>query len=224
MASHRFDAIGTSWTIRTEESLPSSTIARLHARAEQFDATYSRFRPDSLVSQVAERPGSYRFPADAPPLFDLYRTLYRATGGTVSPLVGRALEHLGYDADYSLRRRAGNATVPAWDETLVVDGALVTATQPVMLDVGAAGKGYLVDLLAEFCSRTDSSATLSTVAVICSSGVPKRSGWAWRIRSTRHRSSASRTWRMLHCARLRPIGGNGDRDCTTSSMRRPALR
>jgi thiamine biosynthesis lipoprotein len=149
VASHRFDAIGTSWHIRTAEPLPSTTIGRLHARAEQFDTTYSRFRPDSLVSQLAERPGSYRFPADAPPLFDLYRTLYRATDGTVSPLVGRALEHLGYDADYSLRRRAGTTTVPDWDDVLHIDGALVTATQSVMLDVGAAGKGYLVDLLAE---------------------------------------------------------------------------
>jgi len=177
VASHRFDAIGTSWAIRTAEPLPSSTIARLHARAEQFDATYSRFRPDSLVSHAAERPGSYRFPADAPPLFDLYRTLYQATGGTVSPLVGRALEHLGYDADYSLRRAAGTATVPAWDGALVVDGALVTATQPVMLDVGAAGKGYLVDLLAEILQQDG----ISTYLVDGSGDLVQRGSELYRV-------------------------------------------
>ncbi|MDQ6658229.1 MAG: FAD:protein FMN transferase [Actinomycetota bacterium] len=149
MPSQVFEAIGTRWTITTDPQLTASTAASLESRAAKFDFSYSRFRSDSLVCQVAERAGSYQFPSDATPLFSLYRRLYRATDGAVSPLVGRALEHLGYDAGYSLHRRSGAVTVPAWDDVLSVEGSVLTTTAPVLLDVGAAGKGYLVDLLAD---------------------------------------------------------------------------
>lgn len=101
------------------------------------------------MTQLVRRPGVYHFPADAEPLFGLYRQLYEATDGAVSPLVGRALEHLGYDADYRLSRRPGAVTVPGWDDVMVVSGQEVSTRQPVLLDVGAVGKGFLVDLVAE---------------------------------------------------------------------------
>lgn len=153
MADHQFEAIGTRWRIHTESPLDPSTIDRLESRAEEFDRTYSRFRPDTLIRQAAEHPGSFRFPDDAGPLFSLYRKLYDVTDGAVSPLVGTTLEHLGYDQDYSLRRHPGHTTVPDWDDVLQVEGTVLTTTEPIVLDVGAAGKGYLVDLLAEILQQ-----------------------------------------------------------------------
>ena len=117
------------------------------ARIEAFDRTWSRFRDDSLVSRIAREPGVWEFPDDAPPLFDLYRRLYVATNGAVSPLVGRALENLGYDRAYSLRPTGRPATVPAWDAAVAWDGHALSTVRPVTLDVGAAGKGYLVDII-----------------------------------------------------------------------------
>ena len=38
--------------------------------------------------------------------------------------------------------------VPAWDDVLSIDGSVVTSTEPLLLDVGAAGKGFLVDEVA----------------------------------------------------------------------------
>ncbi|MET3807519.1 thiamine biosynthesis lipoprotein [Nakamurella sp. UYEF19] len=143
-----FDAIGTSWSIETATALPTPLLVTIHQRIEQFDRTYSRFRPDSLVSAFAATGGSCEFPPDAIALLHLYRELYELTGGRVSPLVGSALEHLGYDAGYSLRRRPGSATVPRWTDVLTVEGTTVSARKPVLLDFGAAGKGYLIDLLA----------------------------------------------------------------------------
>ena len=77
----------------------------------------------------------------------MYRRLYAATDGAMSPLVGRALEDLGYDRAYSLRPTGRPTAVPAWDEAVAWDGAALTTLRPVTLDVGAAGKGYLVDIL-----------------------------------------------------------------------------
>lgn len=89
------------------------------------------------------------FPAEAPALFDVYRRLYEATDGAVSPLVGRALETLGYDRAYSLRPTGRPGPVPTWDDAVAWDGTTLTTLRPVTLDVGAAGKGYLVDLVGE---------------------------------------------------------------------------
>ena len=50
----RFDAIGTVWEIVTDDPLPAPARDRVRARIEAFDRTWSRFRPDSLVSRLAE--------------------------------------------------------------------------------------------------------------------------------------------------------------------------
>lgn len=149
-ASLRFEAIGAPWEITTPDPLPAPVVAAIRARIRRFDAVYSRFRPDSLVSRIARDPGRHPFPDDAAPLFALYRLLHDATGGSVSPLVGHRLEHLGYDRDYSFRISSDPAAVPAWDDTAAAwDGRTLTTRQSVLIDVGAAGKGYLVDLVAE---------------------------------------------------------------------------
>ncbi|EPR76255.1 Thiamin biosynthesis lipoprotein ApbE [Leifsonia rubra CMS 76R] len=147
--SHRFDAIGAPWQIDTDQPLTSGSEAALHARIDEFDRTYSRFRDDSLVSSIARTRGTYQFPADAAPLLELYRRLYTATSGAMSPLVGHALEELGYDRTYSLQPSATRSRVPQWQEAISWNGSELTTLTPALLDVGAAGKGYLVDLVAE---------------------------------------------------------------------------
>lgn len=77
-----------------------------------------------------------------------YRELYEGTGGRVSPLVGRTMESLGYDAAYRLTPASTLVGVPAWDDAVAWDGEFLDTVRPVLLDVGAAGKGYLVDLLS----------------------------------------------------------------------------
>lgn len=144
-----FEAIGTGWQIDTARPIDASLEAAIAARIDSFDRTWSRFRDDSLVARIARSPGSWEFPAEAPALFELYRRLYEATDGAVSPLVGRALETLGYDRAYSLRANGHPVAVPAWDEAVAWDGHGLTTARPVSIDVGAAGKGYLVDLVSE---------------------------------------------------------------------------
>jgi FAD:protein FMN transferase len=120
----------------------------VHARIAEFDLAYSRFRDDSLVARIQTTPGTHAFPEDAAPLFDLYRRLYEATGGAVTPLIGDALERLGYDRAYSLVQSGTAVRVPDWDDAVAWDGRALTTLRPITVDVGAAGKGYLVDLVA----------------------------------------------------------------------------
>jgi thiamine biosynthesis lipoprotein len=153
-ATWDFEAIGAPWRVSTVEPLGDSTRDAIADRIASFDATWSRFRSDSLVARVADAPGRFRFTQEAVPLFDLYRRLGEVTGGRVSPLVGRRLEHLGYDRDYTFRPAAGvsatdPAAVPRFDEVASWDPETLTleTSAPVLIDVGAAGKGFLVDLV-----------------------------------------------------------------------------
>ncbi|BAS09710.1 nitrogen fixation protein RnfF [Arthrobacter sp. Hiyo4] len=115
---------------------------------ERYDGDWSRFRSDSTVGAMARQPGRYELPPEAASLGRLYRSLYEVTRGAMTPLIGGSLERLGYDAAYSLRP-AGNALpAPRWEDVLVWDGNVLTTTAPLVLDIGAAGKGQLVDLLA----------------------------------------------------------------------------
>lgn len=156
-ATVRFDAIGVPWSIDTPTPLDLDLLGRVMARIEAFDATYSRFRDDSLVTQVASSPtgGEFLFPDDSRVLFELYDQLHVLSDGAVDPLVGRQLELLGYDAAYSLRpvasqdRVLAHDTQPRWSEDIHRDGTRITTREPVVIDVGAAGKGYLVDLVLD---------------------------------------------------------------------------
>ena len=143
-----FEAIGTPWGIETPEPLESVVVASIADRIEAYDLAWSRFRDDSLVTRIARTPGSWRLPVEAVALLDVYRALYEATDARVSPLVGHALEQLGYDAAYSLRDSGIHAPAIPWADAIAWDGATLTTYSPVLLDVGAAGKGHLVDLVA----------------------------------------------------------------------------
>ena len=153
-----FGAIGTQWEIETDRPLGEAMERRILERVEEFDAVYSRFRPDSLVSRVASAPngGCFVFPNDALVLFDLYDRLHEVTAGAVDPLVGRDLELLGYDQAYSLIPAADHVRAEAhllgratWSKDVIRDGRSLITRRPLVIDVGAAGKGYLVDIVCE---------------------------------------------------------------------------
>jgi thiamine biosynthesis lipoprotein len=144
----RFEAIGTHWLITTKDTLASDIQQSILDRIETFDQTYSRFRKDSLITKIAQKAGEYTFPKDAKILFDFYRKLYDLTDGKVTPLIGKTLENAGYDAEYSLQPKP-QVEVPRWDDVLEINGVTLVAKKPVTLDFGAAGKGYLVDIICQ---------------------------------------------------------------------------
>ncbi|HEX6258505.1 MAG TPA: FAD:protein FMN transferase [Candidatus Saccharimonadales bacterium] len=177
MASWQFEAIGTQWQIETPAELAADCKATIMRRITDFDRTYSRFRPDSLVAAAAKRAGTYVFPPDALPLFRLYQQLYVATNGEVTPLVGGMLEQAGYAADYSLEQKAPPQSPPKLEQVVAFNGVEVTLQQPAVLDFGAAGKGYLADLVGEaLCAEGISSYVIDASGDIVISGDAERIG------------------------------------------------
>ncbi len=148
----RFEAIGTMWVISTPHELSpllaDELLATILKRIHEYDDAYSRFRDDTLVSKMARSAGSYLLPLDGPKLFELYKRVHDITQGKVTPLIGSVMEEAGYDKEYSLTPKTLH-TPPSWDEAMSLDGRMLTMKHPALLDVGAAGKGYLIDLVAE---------------------------------------------------------------------------
>lgn len=148
-AKRTFEAIGTQWSIETEHPLSAELARGVDDEIASFSSAYSRFDHRSRVSQLAESTlgHSIEFPASVKAIVALYRQFEMVTEGALNPLVGRSLERLGYTADYTLRPHHNyRAGMPAPSlASLQLAETSLSLTEPALLDIGAIGKGYLVD-------------------------------------------------------------------------------
>lgn len=147
-AAWEFTAIGTRWQIVTAAALDGAVRAEVEHLIDGFDRAWSRFRDDSLVSELARAGGVRTAPPDTAAMLDVYVALSAATGGAVNPLVGAALARRGYDAGYSLIDRGATAAPAGWTEIVHWSAHDLELQAPATIDVGALGKGRLVDRVA----------------------------------------------------------------------------
>ncbi|OZG63959.1 thiamine biosynthesis lipoprotein ApbE [Bifidobacterium hapali] len=166
-------ALGTGMIVRLGRNATSTApqLSGLHADIavliNEYESVLSRFRDDSLLTAMGRAPhgGTFDFPDWTAGLFDLYDALCDATDGAIDPCIGEDLIRLGYDAQYSFTLEA-DATArlgavhgrPTWrDDVKRVGqhGTTLITRRAVHLDVGACGKGYLVDLIAELISTPE---------------------------------------------------------------------
>ena len=141
----RFDAIGAPWQIETTRPLGSDVRLAVEATIAAFDREWSRFRSDSLVAMLAQGAGELPAPGDAADMLDAFVALDRATAGAVNPLVGASLSARGYDAGYGFIDRGALPAPADWRERLAWTDELISLSAPGLIDVGALGKGRLVD-------------------------------------------------------------------------------
>ncbi len=151
--SFTYQSMGTTWEVSLWDELPADALRALErqitADSEAFDRAYSRFKKDSIVWSLAEAKGVVEVPPDLTAMLRLYETLYRLSGGKVSPLIGFAISDMGYDETYSLKTKDVIRPVPPLPEALrIVDNTHIELRQSVLIDVGAVGKGYFVDKIA----------------------------------------------------------------------------
>lgn len=144
-----FEALGTHW--RIDLPIPATAVLQhdLHTLLTSIDHTWSRFKDDSYLNQMARAAGHYPLEPQDRALIEWYDTLYQATDGKVTPLVGQTLVDAGYDRTYSLQPKTTITQAPAWDDIIRLTATGITIHTPWQLDVGAAGKGYAVDRVAD---------------------------------------------------------------------------
>lgn len=151
-----FEAIGTRWQIDIYDELSSLQLneldIKIQKRITDFDLVYSRFKENSLVMKMSSEKGTYELPEDSRKLMSLYKKLYEISSGLFTPLIGQALSDAGYDASYSLKTK--KMTQPKkWDEVILFEDLFLTILEPALLDFGAGGKGYLIDLVSQILEQ-----------------------------------------------------------------------
>lgn len=159
-------ALGTGLLISTARPVSTGLRANMERLIDGYEHVLSRFRADSLVTRIgnAEHGGHFDFPNWTGPLFDLYDALHDVTHGAIDPCVGEDLIRLGYDASMNftvtqdapkhlgaLRGRS------VWGHDVERHGTTLVTHDPVQLDFGACGKGYLVDLLGHMLIQEKSA-------------------------------------------------------------------
>lgn len=173
----RFEAIGTHWEVETDAPLDAAARAAVTAVVDGFDAEWSRFRDDSLVTALARGAASVPAPADAADMLDTYVALSVATDGAINPLVGGPLARRGYDAAPSLVDRGAEPAPPDWRARLRWTPEALVLDEPAVLDVGALGKGRLVDLVLDLVAgRTGGSIVVDAGGDLALRGIPQRIG------------------------------------------------
>lgn len=173
-----FDAIGTAWAIETTHPLSPVVRAEVSAVVGGFDRAWSRFRDDSAVSALATgRSASVDAPEDTDAMLALYDELDVATRGAVNPLVGDALARLGYDARLTLAPVGSPEPAPPWRELMTWGSGILSLSLPATIDVGALGKGRLVDrVLESLLSHVEGDVVVDGSGDLAVRGAPVRVG------------------------------------------------
>lgn len=186
-----FPALGTTALVAVSEGAALGEAERLlRDGLDEVDRACSRFRDDSELCALNRAAGRER-PA-SPLLIEAIAVALRAaeiTGGDVDPTVGRTMDALGYDRDFSLvpgERPAVRVRItPAagW-HTVRLDAAAGTVRVPrgVAIDLGATAKAFAADRLSREIQRATGAGTLVSLGGdVALAGEPPAGGWTIRV-------------------------------------------
>lgn len=154
---HRWKALGTACEIQftcEDDELARAFIANSVAWVERFEARYSRFRPNSLVSRINAAAGLdwVETDADADQLLGFCASLHRLTAGTVDVTAAPLMRLWDYRG---AAPRVPNETEIAaalnlvgWEKIRHEPGRVLLPRRGMALDFGGWGKEYAVDAVA----------------------------------------------------------------------------
>lgn len=157
-ASFNYESMGTHFEITIWDIIDKEKFDKLRdeivVASDRFDLTYSRFKPNSLISKISKTSGKFFVPLDFTKMLKLYMDLYKPSDSTINPLVGQALVNSGYDENYSLKNKNKRSKVPDLLKSVeIINSTTIRTKTPLLFDFGALGKGYFVDKIASYLNR-----------------------------------------------------------------------
>jgi thiamine biosynthesis lipoprotein len=127
-------------------------IDQLRARIDELERRWSRFLPDSEVSELNRKAGHpVRVSTDTVELVRAAQAAWRLSGGAVDATLLGALLRAGYDRtfeDMTSSPPPGVSALAPGCTDIVVDGDEVTVPAGVGFDPGGIGKGLAADMVA----------------------------------------------------------------------------
>lgn len=154
-----FPALGTLCEVQYAAPSGDAQAADFERRAagwvQGFEAKYSRFRPDSLVSRINAAAGREWTAVDAEMemLFKLCDTLHFMTQGILDPTMLPLIQLWNWkDPDFSVpspERIAAARALTGWGKVQRRPGAVFLPQAGMALDFGGFGKEFAVDRVAQ---------------------------------------------------------------------------
>ena len=197
-ATHTFTALGTTAQVITAEPAALDRAVRaVEDELAAIDLACSRFRDDSELSALNHSGGKPFYAS--PLLVEAVEVALRAaevTDGDVDPTVGRTMNALGWDCDFTVlvsrQERDRFQVVPAggW-RSIRVDAESGTIEVPagVEVDLGATAKALAADRSAQAAARATGSGVLVNLGGdLAVAGEAPVDGWSILVTDD-HRSS-----------------------------------
>ncbi len=187
---------------------PAGMVDDAVAHLDTLESQWSRFRPDSEISRLNERPGVPVLVS--PTTFELIERAvagWRLTAGRFDPTLLREVRAAGYDRSFELVGIGGShaaridAPVPAPTgsrvERITLDriARTVTLGADVQIDPGGIGKGLAADLVVERMLADGARGALVNVGGdLRVEGVgPEGDGWVVAVTDPTHADDVIRT-------------------------------
>lgn len=151
---HTFEALGTTWWIEIFDHETSAdtlkvTFGSLERFVHAYEAAYSRFKPDSVISTLNKH-RTVPEPTEACRALLTYgKELYLRSNTHFNLLTGHILEARGYNQDLTFTATAPESLTAGNPITDLLISIEEISLQYGNVDIGGFGKGYLIDLLAE---------------------------------------------------------------------------
>lgn len=142
-----FNALGTAWWL--EDLAGASLLPLKHEiiqEVESFEARYSRFRPDSLISTLNTTHLLKRPPKEMLAMLRFASEMYEVSEGAFNITVGGELVNRGYG-----KGSAGQIRSPL--TALSISDEQIRISDDTSIDFGGFGKGWLIDALGALLER-----------------------------------------------------------------------
>lgn len=147
---YAFDALGTHWVIvAPKSSLSIKVKTSLTTEVKSFEASYSRFLPDSLLTKLNQEKKMKNPPPELVRMLRFAIEMYQKSHGLFNISVGARLEQLGYGSEPDSSAHISE-NLP---QDIAISDSTIEIAQHIRLDFGGFGKGWLVDTLHELLAR-----------------------------------------------------------------------
>jgi len=140
------EGIGTHWFFFVEESA-AAQYHQIHGKIaetiEEFNQLYSRFLPNSLVSQINRGEKISNIPDDLAIMLSVGYQLQEITNRIYTLGIGSTLNHIGYNQNYRFTKSAESEI--QLNPFITFEHQELQLYNGAQLDLGSLGKGFLID-------------------------------------------------------------------------------
>lgn len=149
MSEISFTALGTTWAVIVDDENFSPSVEQAVVEiVATFEATYSRFKPESWLSQLnASQETTVEVLPEFAQMLAVSLQLRDTTDGAFDINSAAIHEAYGYDKDYSFKN--ANADISVIRGQYWLEGTTLHKQGNVRFDLGAVGKGFVIDKVAQ---------------------------------------------------------------------------